>query len=295
MPEDILPSITKRLESICRRASADADEQVQRELMGHLHDKLLAYLNGQEKLTQEDALLLVERHFGNAAILRRQLLAVHKSSPTAALKRLSVPLVISSSARLVVSLAFIVVMFVENRVWDGLWHLVFVDQWFFSVAIFGIFPLSAAALIFGLWLGRKTRPLAPVLGWGGAVIAVALYLLSRWFIASYFSDICVDWLKFWWVPEAVLWMWYTDEGRGRLWPVLATFGVWVIFITASAMLGTLHVFFPFTSFDAWFFPFSYYEPIWYSGLPILFYVVSTWLIHWRWPTPANTAASVILP
>ena len=290
MPENILPSIIKRLESICRRVSADADEQVQRELMGHLHDKLLAYLNGQEKLTQEDALFLVERHFGDAAILRRQLLAVHKSSPTAALNRLSVPLVISSSARLVVSLAFIVVMFVEIRDWDGLWHLVSSDQWFFAVAIFGIFPLSAAAMIFGLWLGRKTNRFGPVLGWGGAVLAVALYLLSRWFIASHFTVTCIDWLRVWWVPEAVLWMWYTDEGRGRLWLVLATLGVWVIFITASAMLGTLHVFFPFTSFDAWNFPFSYYEPIWYSGLPILIYVVSTWLIHWRWPATANTAA-----
>jgi len=290
MPENILPSIIRRLESICRRASAGTDEQVQRELMDHLHDKLLAYLNGQEKLTQGDALLLVERHFGDAVILRRQLLAVHQSSPTAALKRLWVPLAISSSARLVVSLAFIVVLFVEIRDWGGLWHLVTADQWLFPVVTF-FGPLSAAAMIFCLWLRRKTESLSPVLGWCGAALTVALYMLSRWFIASHFSDFFIDFLQVWWVPEAVLWMWYMDEGRGRFWLVLATLGAWFIFITASASLGMLRTFFPFTYFRPMFSSLLGFGLIWYSGLIIVFYIVSTWLIQWRWPIRSNTAAA----
>ncbi len=48
----------------------DLDPEIQEELYGHIEDKLLAYKNGEERITDEDAFILVREHFGNAKELK---------------------------------------------------------------------------------------------------------------------------------------------------------------------------------------------------------------------------------
>lgn len=51
------------------------------ELRGHLEDKTLAYLNGDERLSEKDALVLAREHFGEPAALMAGLDEVQDTSP----------------------------------------------------------------------------------------------------------------------------------------------------------------------------------------------------------------------
>jgi hypothetical protein len=65
----------------------DLDPEIQEELYGHLEDKTLGYLSGEESLSQGDALLLTREHFGDRRMLREFLSQVHYASATVHLGR----------------------------------------------------------------------------------------------------------------------------------------------------------------------------------------------------------------
>ena len=79
MSETISPETTESIRALCRRISVahDLDDEIQRELFSHMEDKLLGYLSGGEKVTEEDALILVREHFGKPEHIRFLLEDVH--------------------------------------------------------------------------------------------------------------------------------------------------------------------------------------------------------------------------
>lgn len=79
MADDLNPETSTRINKLCKRISVahTLDEDIQEELRGHMEDKLLAYLNGQEAITEDDALLLTENHFGDPAAIKNLLQDVH--------------------------------------------------------------------------------------------------------------------------------------------------------------------------------------------------------------------------
>ena len=79
MSIDTSPETAERLRALCGKITeaCELGDDIREELYGHLEDKLLAYLSGEEKLTEEDALVLVREHFGNADNLKRLLRKVH--------------------------------------------------------------------------------------------------------------------------------------------------------------------------------------------------------------------------
>lgn len=79
MAEFLQPETEERIRALCQKISVsfDLDPEIQEELYGHLEDKLHAYLNGEEVLTEEDAFILVQEHFGNPAILKALFQNVH--------------------------------------------------------------------------------------------------------------------------------------------------------------------------------------------------------------------------
>jgi len=77
---DPLKSKTQEhMQALCRKISVahDLDPEIQKELYGHMEDKLLAYLSGEEPVTEEDAFILVREHFGDPAVLKGLLQGVH--------------------------------------------------------------------------------------------------------------------------------------------------------------------------------------------------------------------------
>jgi len=66
----------------------DLDPEIQEELYGHIEDKLLAYKSGEERISDEDAFILVREHFGDAKVLRSMFAEVHEAAATLTLGRL---------------------------------------------------------------------------------------------------------------------------------------------------------------------------------------------------------------
>jgi hypothetical protein len=73
------PKTRERIDELCRKISVShtLDDEIQAELRGHIEDKMLAYLRNEERLSEEDAFILVERHFGDPANIKIQLQTVH--------------------------------------------------------------------------------------------------------------------------------------------------------------------------------------------------------------------------
>ncbi len=69
----------EQLRALARKigASHELDAEVQEELFGHLEDQALAYLSGEEAVTEDDAILLTREHFGDARALKEWLGSVH--------------------------------------------------------------------------------------------------------------------------------------------------------------------------------------------------------------------------
>jgi len=79
MRDSVSPDIQAKLSALCKQVSVahDLDPEIQKELYGHMEDKLLAYLNREEPLTDEDALILVREHFGDPAVIKDLFRRVH--------------------------------------------------------------------------------------------------------------------------------------------------------------------------------------------------------------------------
>jgi hypothetical protein len=79
MADSVRPETQARLSKLCKQISVahDLDPEIQKELYGHMEDKLLAYLNGKEPLTDDDALILVREHFGDPAVVKDLFRRVH--------------------------------------------------------------------------------------------------------------------------------------------------------------------------------------------------------------------------
>lgn len=79
MAEQLSDAAAQRVKALCgKMALANGlDEQIQRELCGHMEDELLAYLSGRQRLSEDDAMILVEKHFGDPAVIRGLLREVH--------------------------------------------------------------------------------------------------------------------------------------------------------------------------------------------------------------------------
>ena len=78
---EISPQIREQMQAICSQALSHRDDagRIRDELYGHLEDKLFAYLRGEERLTEADAMILVREHFGRPEVLRAMLGEVHRA------------------------------------------------------------------------------------------------------------------------------------------------------------------------------------------------------------------------
>ena len=96
----------KRIEGFCRKITVayDIDNDIKEELYGHIEDKLLDYLNGEVKLTEDDAFVLVREHFGNPETVKVLLMEAHEhESQKSSVRELLTNSVLVMSAGTIVS------------------------------------------------------------------------------------------------------------------------------------------------------------------------------------------------
>lgn len=79
MTHSISPRIQEEIYFLCSQISItnSLDPEVAEELKGHMEDKLLAYMDGEEQLTEQDAFILVREHFGDPMVIEGLLQEVH--------------------------------------------------------------------------------------------------------------------------------------------------------------------------------------------------------------------------
>src|SRR5690242_2017659 len=75
MQDESTEAAVREIRALCKQLAEKRglSEEVREELCGHMEDKLLGYLKGEERVTVEDALVLVRAHFGDADRVGREL------------------------------------------------------------------------------------------------------------------------------------------------------------------------------------------------------------------------------
>ena len=103
------------MQALCRKISVahDLDPEIQKELYGHMEDKLLAYVSGEEQVTEDDAFMLVREHFGDPAVLKGLLQDVHAYEAHVSLAR---RLAAAAAATLGAMFAFVVLFSLVSAV-----------------------------------------------------------------------------------------------------------------------------------------------------------------------------------
>ncbi len=118
MINPISTDIEKKIHHLCDEiASAeDLSEELHTELYTHIEDKVLGYLSGEELLSDEDAFLLAEAHFGDRALVRFQLEDVHPvKGATGFMRRLAVPIMVYLCLITLYSSVFSLLAFAEGE------------------------------------------------------------------------------------------------------------------------------------------------------------------------------------
>jgi len=105
MPDQITGETRKQLETLCRKISVSRrlDAEIQRELYGHMEDRLLAHMNGEIPLTEEDAFILVREHFGDPAMIKERIQEVHAEEAAVSMGRRLVAAFVACTAVNVIS------------------------------------------------------------------------------------------------------------------------------------------------------------------------------------------------
>ncbi|MBT4482670.1 MAG: hypothetical protein HOC71_03220 [Candidatus Latescibacteria bacterium] len=72
MSEKMSPKTQEKINALCNNISVayNLDEEIREELRCHMEDKFLGYLYGEEKLSEDDAFILVREHFGDTAVIK---------------------------------------------------------------------------------------------------------------------------------------------------------------------------------------------------------------------------------
>lgn len=90
MPNEISSKTREQLEALCRQISVsrNLDDDIRKELFGHMEDRLLAHMSGEQALTEQEAFILVREHFGDAGAVKEEYQRVYAVETTANVGRL---------------------------------------------------------------------------------------------------------------------------------------------------------------------------------------------------------------
>jgi hypothetical protein len=98
------PETQNAMQDLCKKISVahDLDDEIQSELYTHMEDKLLAYLNREETLSEQDAFLLVREHFGKPSAVKGLMQDAHQHEADVSLgRRLAAVLILTASLNII--------------------------------------------------------------------------------------------------------------------------------------------------------------------------------------------------
>ncbi|HIJ65515.1 MAG TPA: hypothetical protein HPP77_06130 [Candidatus Hydrogenedentes bacterium] len=237
------PGIDGRVRKFCRQISVahGLDPEIQEELVGHFEDKMLAYLDGEETLTQADALILARQHFGDPAVLKRLLQQTHRVEAAVGLARRLAAVTIASLATMALSFALMLAAFIGCLFWQR--QLPFTGGVAAVSTVLSGLGFAAGPALLWLILGRWERILSRgcrlwFLRWSpwtfAGLIALlvtlvktipfaAPHLLSGRFTVTTF--IGLSWGSV--IAHCMAWLWWCDRPPRRRTAISVAFLAWL--------------------------------------------------------------------
>ena len=248
--EPIDPAIREQMRALCTKMGIahGLDDDIQQELYGHMEDKLLGYLSGDERVTEQDALILMREHFGKPGLVKRLLSDVHTKKVYSSLsKRLALLVVVSALigtfAKLLSPILFASgLLFFPASAYPSELPLLYslMISTARAILVTGIFVHVARTLRNGspIWLARfSTRKLVAIaaaiflIGGMAPYVGVHTYLKFQQYGFEFSALVTV----FWFLSGcttfvfAMVWIWFCDQPPRRLRQVAIAGTVFVLF------------------------------------------------------------------
>ncbi len=232
----------------------DLDPEIQEELYGHIEDKLLAYKSGEERVSDEDAFILVREHFGDAKVIRGLMQEVHAGAVQVTLLRKMLALVIVLLASAILYRGATELTKLLFAVLTGSGGIL--DQ--FSSMLYLQLPASFAVLLVTFFVLRHWKrglragkspwfchwPVARMLTWAVALL-VLKGLLPHILLTQQVTPrmpiffeygIYYAWTGLHSCAYCLLWFWWTDVWSGRFRNMLLIGLAWIGYTLGSYLL-----------------------------------------------------------
>jgi hypothetical protein len=259
MPDNLSPETADKIRTLCRKISVahNIDEEIQEELYSHMEDKFLGYLSGEEKITEDDAFILVKEHFGDPAVIRELLDEVHEvESDISLLRKLGAIAGASMAVWVIVQALWLSLRYLLPNSPGWIVHVRIVqyllawEKQLFPVLLLWIVLIIWRKMMANrrqLWFTTYTPDRFIALLAGLALLIVFLYSSlngkpSEW-------ERPVEWINslgytgiFPFLLQCILWLWWIDTGTRRNRTLLIGMFAWTgyIFLTLLVFneLGT---------------------------------------------------------
>ena len=218
----------------------ELDAEIQEELYGHMEDKLIAYLDGGETLSEEDGLILVREHFGNPSAVKGLLQDVHACEAGVSLaRRLGVALIFTEG----LNVFLIGFAQLANRMWldsGGSWGVL--------ASLGTALALHPIVLWFLLWRSQRRLDEGHTpwfLTWRPAhfIVAVAILWVFRslgtYFWPSGMGAVGPAILVASVVLRCAAWLWWCDRPPRKARAVSTAAGFWVVCTWFSSLLASV--------------------------------------------------------
>ena len=229
MPDAISSEIREQLEALCRKVSVsyDLNPGIRKELYGHMEDRLLAHMNGETPLTEQDAFELVSKQFGDPAVIQELFQGVYLKEMTASMGRRMVAALVAFTA---VGLLY-KVLFVSAAMFPSLFGSWGEPHQIWFIIMFNV--VVVPGIMYLILLTWKTRIERGERVWFQAwsteriilvyfavivILCPTIDLCSRWFPVLQFNppnDVLGRFLNGFFalgfVIMGILWMWFCDQ------------------------------------------------------------------------------------
>jgi hypothetical protein len=253
MLDNLSPESSEKIRDLCRKISVahNIDEEIQQELFSHMENKFLGYLSGEEKITEDDAFILVREHFGDPIVIRELLQGIHPvESDLGLLRKIGAVTAATISASIVVQGLWLTLRYLLPNNPSWITHVMIVKfligmgQSWGPILVLGIVLVIWRKLIANggkLWFNTYSPDRFIAVLVGLVLLFIFIYMPrekppSEWehavrnaVYAAY--TLGVEWF------QCMLWLWWFDKEPRRYRSILIGVLAWIGYIEIYTLIS----------------------------------------------------------
>ena len=227
MADELGSETREDMKRLCKKISVahKLDAEIQEELYAHMEDKLIAYLDGEERIAEKDAFILVREHFGKASVVKGLMPDAHKFEANVSLAR-------RLGAVLITTLSVTVVGRCSVTALALLWQAVGGFSYGIVLILSVIGPLSVVIpwLLLRHWQSRLDAGHMP---W---FITIRPLYFVAWTAALLVLQGLLAFRPAHPILQCMMWLWWSDRPPRKAWAVVNAATLWLMWSCISASL-----------------------------------------------------------